>query len=101
MFKFYLDILGRINFNLCDKHLLPIILNNQYLLARKNYSARKKFKENIYIFAVKLIKRLVVSTLQVVNPHMFIHVFQNYKAGVNYYNPHLSTDRHRQEKENE
>ena len=42
LFKFYLDILGRIIFNVCDKHLLPIMLNNQYLSARKNYSARKK-----------------------------------------------------------
>ena len=98
LFKFYLDILGRINFNLRDKHLLPIMLNNQYLLARKNYSARKKFKEDIYIFTVKLIKRLVVSTCQVVNPHMFPHVFENYKVGVNCYNPYLSIDRHRQEK---
>ena len=95
LFKFYLDILGRINFNLRDKHLLPIMLNNQYLLARKNYSARKKFKEDIYIFTVKLIKRLVVSTCQVVNPHMFPHVFENYKVGVNCYNPYLSIDRHR------
>ena len=45
LFTFYVDILERIIFNLCDKHLLPIMLNNQYLLARKNYSARKNLKK--------------------------------------------------------
>ena len=75
LFKFYLDVLCRIFFNLHDKHLLPFILKEQYLSTRQNYSAGKKIKEDTYIFTVKLIKRLVVSTCQVVNPHMFIHVF--------------------------
>ena len=101
LFKFYLDILGRIIFNVCDKHLLPIMLNNQYLSARKNYSARKKIKEDIYIFAVKFIQRHVVSTCQVVNPHMFIYFFEKYEPVLNYYNLYLSVDRHKQEKENE
>ena len=67
----------------------------------KDYSGNKKvnkLKENVFLFACKLIKWLAIVTCQTANPNVFIEVFKNYKQNIDYRNPHLSIDHHIQEK---
>ena len=104
LFKSYLDIIDRVIFNLCEKNLLPVLMKDRKKMYRrpyKNYSRNKKvnkLKENVFLFACKLIKWLTIVTCQRANPNVFIEVFKNYKPNIDYRNPHLSIDRHIQEK---
>ena len=68
LFKHCLDIIGRIVFNHCDKYLLPLISNNVY-----SKNGLRKVKEVFYISAVKLIRRLVITTCQDANYENGVH----------------------------
>ena len=67
IFKFYLDIVGRIILNQCDKYLLPALFENEnrdqcrnttVCLPQNCFPMKKhKIRQNVFIFAVKLIKR--------------------------------------------
>ena len=54
---------------------------------------KTKAKEKVYLSAVKLIRRLVVSTCQTDNSYAFINCFYTYEPNVHYNNPYLSVDR--------
>lgn len=97
LFKSYLDIIGRLIFNFCDKNLLSVLFKDRRF-CRSRIKAVNKIKENVFLFACKLIKRLVVSMCQSVNPNAAYEVYENYKFCVDYYNPYLSIDRQIQEK---
>ena len=77
LFKHCLDIIGRIVFNHCDKYLLPLISNNVY-----SKNGLRKVKEVFYISAVKLIRRLVITTCQNANFQTFIGCYNTYENGV-------------------
>ena len=53
----------------------------------------RKIKEVVYISAIKLIRRLVITTCQDANSHDFIECYNKYLNGVHYHNPYLSIDR--------
>lgn len=53
----------------------------------------RKVKEVVYISAIKLIRRLVITTCQDANSHTFIECYNTYENGVQYDNPYLSIDR--------
>ena len=108
LFKNYLDIIGKVVFNYCDKYLLPALFegeNHSMCFGRYNaFSTRncfsekkkkkkRKAKEKVYLFAVKLIRRLVVSTCQTSNSYAFINCFYTYEPNVHYKNLYLSIDR--------
>ena len=99
LFKFYLDVIGRIIFNLCAKKLLPIILDKRFY--HKKYELKKKVEDYTYFAVVKLIKRLVVSTCQEADPQNFIRAYETYQRGVHLLNPYLSIDRKSKQIENE
>ena len=77
LFQHCLDISGRIVFNHCDKYLLPLISNNVY-----SKNGLRKVKEVFYISAVKLIRRLVITTCQNANFQTFIGCYNTYENGV-------------------
>ena len=66
IFKFYLDIVGRIILHQCDKYLLPALFENEnrgqcrnttVCLPQNCFPMKKhKIRQNVFIFAVKLIK---------------------------------------------
>ena len=111
LFKDYLDIIGKVVFNYCDKCLLPALFEgeNHSMYFGSLYSAfsstnsfsekKRKVKEQIYLSAVKLIRRLVISTCQTANSYKFIYCFYNYEPGVHYNNQYLSIDRQKKKKE--
>ena len=84
--------------------MLSVLLKDRKELyggPHKDYSRIKrvnKIKENVFLFACKLIKRLVIATCQTANPNIFTEVFKSYKQNIDYCNPHLSIDRQIQEK---
>ena len=88
LFKHYLDIIGRIALNHCDKYLLPLISNN---VCSRN--VLRKIKRVVYISAIKLTRRLVITTCQDANSHAFIKCYNKYLNGVHYHNPYFSIDR--------
>ena len=104
LFKSYLNIISKVIFNYCDKYLLIALFaseDHSSCFAKYNaFSAtscfserKKKFKEKIYLNAVKLIRKLVVSTCQSANAYAFINCFRTYEPGVHYNSPYLSIDR--------
>ena len=107
LFKRYLDIIGRIIFNHCDKYLLLAIFEGncgRYIIIRETFSEKKnsekkrKVKEDVYVFAIKLIKRLVVSTCQPADSYTFTQFFNTYEPDVHYNNSYLSIDRQKRNK---
>lgn len=92
LFKLYLEIIGRLIFNFCDKNLFPALFNKIRFSKSRN-KVVNKVKENIFLFACKLIKKLVVAMSQIAS----CDVYKNYKFGIDYYGPYLSTDRQIQE----
>ena len=88
LFKHYIDIIGRIVFNSCNKYLLPALFEGEdhsmcfdrynVFSATSCFSEKKKkrkIKVKVYLFAVKLIRRMVISTCQSVTSYQFIHCF--------------------------
>ena len=59
---------------------------------------RRKIKESVYLSAVKLIRRLVVTTCQTANSYGFVNCFYSYEPNVHYKNPYLSIDRPKKKK---
>lgn len=58
LFKSYLDIIGRVMFNFCDKNLLPVLLKNRKELYRgphKDYLRIKKLNKLKDIFFCLLV----------------------------------------------
>ena len=53
---------------------------------------RKKVKENIYLSAANLFRRLDISTCQTTNSYAFIHCFHTYEPNVHYNSSYLSID---------
>ena len=102
LLKNYLDILDRVIFNHCDKYLLPaLLIKNRTTCCGKwrTFSAesafsekKKKLKEVVYLSAIKLIKRLVISLCQTTNSYSFIDIFDTYLPNIHYKNPYLSID---------
>ena len=86
IFKNYLDIIGKVIFNQCDKILLPELFKNEnkfqcrectVCLPKNCFPQKKqKIRQFVYISAVKLIKRLVVATYQTVNSQPIIHCYE-------------------------
>ena len=107
IFKAYLDILGKIILNQCDKYLLPALFPNQnFRESRRSttcsvsncFSMKKKqIRQRTLIFAVKLIKLLAVQAAQVVNPRFIRECYYNYNLWDHYHNPYLSIDRPKKE----
>ena len=100
LFKNYLDIIGKVIFNQCDKYLLPALFEGDHsacygdcCIFSADSKKKRKLKENIYLNAVKLIRRLVVSTCQTSNAYFFIECFRTYEPNVHYSNSYLSIDR--------
>ena len=76
--KFYLDIIGRIILNQCDKYLLPALFENE------NKHQCREFK---------LIKGLVATSSQAIDHLTIRYCFDTYTLGKHYFNPYLSIDR--------
>ena len=109
LFKSYLNIISKVIFNYCDKYLLiALFAREDHSSCFTKYNAfsatncfserKKKFKEKIYLNAVKLIRKLVVSTCQSANAYAFINCFRTYEPGVHYNSPYLSIDRLKKKK---
>ena len=101
LFKNYLDIIGRVIFNHCDKYLLPALLIKnrttccgkwKMFSADSVFSEKKKLEEVVYLSAIKLIRRLVISLCQTTNSYSFIEWFNTYLPNIHYKNPYLSID---------
>ena len=102
IFKLYLDIVGRIILNQGDKYLLLALFENENRGQCKNATVclpqnffpmkKNKIRQNIFIFAVKLIKCLVVTSCQSVNPLPIRYCYDVYTLGKHYCNPYLSID---------
>ena len=107
IFNFYLDIVGRIILSQCDKYLLPALFGNENRGQCRNATAclpqncfpmkKHKTTQNIFIFAVKLIKGLVVTSCQSVDPLRTRYCYDVYTLGKHYWNPYLSIDRPKKE----
>ena len=102
LFKHYLEILGRVIFNHCDKYLLPAlwIKNHTACCGKwKTFAAdsvfsekKRKLKEVVYLSAIKLIRRLVIPSSQTTNPYSFVECLNTYLPNVHYKNSYLSID---------
>ena len=110
LWKMYLDILGKIILNQCDKFLLPAWFANvdenecrqstDCSVSNCFMLKKEKVKERMFIHALKLIKHLVIQYCQAVSSDYIRNVFYEYKLWQDYYNPYLSIDR-QEKKENE
>ena len=103
--KNYLDIIGRVILNQCDKTFLPELFKGEdesqcrecTVCLPKNCLPRKKAKNIYNISAVRLIKRLAVATCQTVNSRQIIHCCETYTLWKHYHNPYLTIDRPKKE----
>ena len=102
IFKAYLDILGKIILNQCDKYLLPALFANQNFrecgrsttFVSNCFSMKmKQIRRRTLIFEVKLIKLLAVQAAQVVNSRFIRECYYTYNLWDHYHNPYLSIDR--------
>ena len=94
LFKFYLDVRGRIFLNQCTKYLLPRVFENENvnecrnskLCVHRNCFVMKKCRitHNIFVFAVKFIKHLVSISCQSVNPFPIKNCYDVYTLGKHY-----------------
>ena len=66
---------------------------NRFLQTLFFFKKKKKLKEVVYLSAIQLIRRLVISSCQTTNPYPFIECLNTYLPNVHYKNPYLSTDR--------
>lgn len=99
----YLDILGKIILNQCDKFLLPALFANVYKNECRQSTAwstlncftlkKETVKGKMFIHAIKLIKRLVIQSCQAVSSNYIRNVFCEYKLWQHDDNPYLSIDR--------
>lgn len=53
---------------------------------------KDRLREKLFIYAVKLTKRLVIQSCQVVNGNYILNVFDEYKLWKQYHNPYLTID---------
>ena len=107
IFENYVDIMGNIILNHCDKIILPELFKgeNEFqcrdctVCLPKNYFPPKwqKIRQFVYLSAFKLIKRLVVATCQTVNWHPIINCYETYTLWKHYHNPYLTIDRPKKE----
>ena len=100
--KNYLDIIGKVILNQCDKVLLPDLFKDEdesqcrecaVCLPSNCLSQKKqKIRQFVYISKVRLIKRLVVTACQTVDSHPIIHCYETYTLCKYYHNPYLTID---------
>ena len=100
----YLNILGTIILNQCDKFLLPTLFVNVdknkrrqstvcYCLLNCFTLKKETVKGKMFTHAIKLIKRLVIQSCQAVSSNYIRNVFYEYKLWQHDDNPYLSIDR--------
>ena len=104
LWKFYLDVLCWIVFNICGKSVLPVILTSNTGNCRKytlcnsaNCFSLKTDKIKTIFFRefVNVCKKLVEFSSMSVNPYFIIDVFNIYKRGENFFNQYLEIERGR------
>ena len=109
LWKFYLDILSRLVFNYCDKFILPAVMSGFHTNECRRSNACtiyncfcfKKVREVVFLYAVKLSKRLAIHSNLSVDESFIKKVFSTYKRGSDFYNPYLSIERCEKEKKDE
>lgn len=100
--KNYLDILGKIILNQCDKYLLPALFKGENELICRRYNAcsvkncfpikKQRISQFVYLSAVTLIKRLAVTTCQTVNSNAIQECYDTYTLWNHYCNLYLTID---------
>lgn len=104
--KFYLDILCRVVFNICDNMVFPALLHDTRANCR-NYNVctssncfsltENKVRGILCRQSVKLCKRLAEFSSLSVNPYFIIDVFHTYKRDEDFNNLYLEIERSRNE----
>ena len=102
LFKNYLDILGKIILNQCDKYLLPALCKGENEQICRRHTAcsvkncfpikKRRITQFVYLSAVKLIKRLAVTMCQTVNSNTIPECYDTYTLWNHYRNPYLTID---------
>lgn len=68
------------------------VVNGKCFLQTVFFLRKKKLEEVVYLSAIKLIRRLVISLCQTTNSYSFIECFNTYLPNIHYKNPYLSID---------
>ena len=100
--KSYLDILGNVILNQFHKYFLTALFkgkNENICRSHTTCSIRdcfpmkkRKIKQKVYLFAIKLIKPLAISTCQTINPDTIQEFYYTYNLFVHYHDPYLTID---------
>ena len=106
LLKFYLDILARIVFNYCDKHILTALLSDlkdncwdfTVCNSRTCFNIKKIRNKNIlFELALTFSKKLAEYSCRSVDSYFIIDVFNNYEQGVDFRNQYLTIETYRDE----
>lgn len=106
----YLDILGKIILNQCDKYLLPALFEREETTKCRGPTdcsssdcfckkRKKLLRRSTFLFAVKMIKRLLNDSCQTITAPFIRNSFYDYKLWKDCFNPYLSIDRPYKKKE--
>ena len=87
LWKLYLDILARIAFNYCDKHIMTTLLSDlegncrEFTVynSRKCKNMKRSLIKNVFETALTLSKKLVEYSCKSVDPYFVFDVFNNHK----------------------
>ena len=106
LLKFYLDILPRIVFSYCDKHIMIALLSDLEDNCRKFTVCssrtcvnvkRNRVKNIVFEAAVTFCKKLGKHSCRSVDPYFISDVFNTYKQGVDFRNQYLTIERYQDE----
>ena len=106
LLKFYLDILARVVFNYCDKHIMTALLSDLKDNCRKFTVCnsrtcvnmkRNRIKNIVFETALTFSKKLAEYSCRSVHPYFIFYVFNTYKQGVDFRNQYLTIERYQDE----
>ena len=95
--KNYLDILGNVILNQCDKYFLAALFKGENENICRSHTTcsirdcspmkKRRIKQKVYLFAVKLIKPLAISTCQTINSDAIQEFCYTCNLFVHYHDP--------------
>ena len=97
LWEFDLDILAKIVFNYCDKHIVPALLSGIETEECRNFTVcspmscsglkKDKIIETVFISGVDFSRRLAKISCRAVNSHYILEDFSTYQQGIDFNNP--------------
>ena len=102
LWKCYLDLLSRIVFNVCYRHVLPLFPpNSSYGMCRKFTVCNSKNCRNLILGRIRELfhknmvdfgKRIAETSCSLFNSYVVIDTFNNYRKGVDFFSEFLDID---------